>query len=225
LELLSPQLIATTGHLVGQCGLSALRRETFKAVSLESRIALWEQLLDAGKGSCQAMRCEDKPAQIATSAPDRVLFSNIATIQHAADCVHSNIRRTKGSWPDFLSHLQEFSLATGKRAFRSYIHYMVTRMSIKEHPIREVKAMAEFDYEASAELFPSRGRMRQRQSFGYKRFDKAAQALRFAMEDMPRTCLMGAFLEVNERRYGSDEIRRLYESSDYPLMRRDTDDR
>ena len=43
----------------------------------------------------------------------------------------------------------------------------------------------------------------------------------FAMEDLPRACLVGAFLEVNERRYGSDDIRRLYESADYPLTRRD----
>src|SRR5215831_17509877 len=45
-------------------------------------------------------------------------------------------------------------------------------MLFKESSIREVKAMAEFDYNALAELFPSRGRMRQRQSFGYKRFAK-----------------------------------------------------
>jgi hypothetical protein len=84
--------------------------------------------------------------------------------------------------------------------------------------------MAEFDYDALAELFPSRGRTRQRQSFGYKRFAKAAQALRFAMEDMPRTSLVGAYLEVNERRYGSDDICRLYESADYPLTRRSAND-
>jgi len=79
--------------------------------------------------------------------------------------------------------------------------------------------MAEFDYSALAELFPTRG-LRRRQSFMYKRFPKAAQAIRFAMEEMPRASLMGAFLEVNERRYGSDDIRRLYESADYPLTRR-----
>ncbi len=82
--------------------------------------------------------------------------------------------------------------------------------------------MAEFDYNALAELFPNRGRMRQRQSFGYKRFTEAAQAIRFAMEDMPRACLVGAFLEVNERRYGSEDIRRLYESAEYPLTRHGT---
>ena len=80
--------------------------------------------------------------------------------------------------------------------------------------------MAEFNYNALGELFPNRGRMSRRQSFGYKRFPKAAQAIRFAMEDMPRASLVGAFLEVNEQRYGSDDIRRLYESADYPLDRR-----
>ena len=82
--------------------------------------------------------------------------------------------------------------------------------------------MAEFDYDALAELYPNRSRVLRRQSFGYKRFPKAAQAIRFAMEDMPRACLVGAFLEVNEQRYGSDDIRRLYESAEYPLARRST---
>ena len=79
--------------------------------------------------------------------------------------------------------------------------------------------MAEFDYNAAAELFPTRRRLPRRQSFGYKRFSQAAQAIRFAMEDMPPASLVGAFLEVDERRYGGDDIRRLYESAEYPLTR------
>jgi len=79
--------------------------------------------------------------------------------------------------------------------------------------------MAELDYNAAAELFPTRRRLPRRQSFGYKRFAQAAQAIRFAIEDMPPAVLVGAFLEVDERRYGSDEIRRLYESAEYPLIR------
>jgi hypothetical protein len=93
-------------------------------------------------------------------------------------------------------------------------------MSFEERRSRGIKAMAEFNYNALAELYSNRGRMSRRQSFGYKRFPKAAQAIRFAMEDMPRACLVGAFLEVDEQRYGSDDIRRLYESADYPLTRR-----
>jgi hypothetical protein len=79
--------------------------------------------------------------------------------------------------------------------------------------------MAEFDYSAPAELFPTRRRLPRRQSFGYKRFAQAAQAIRFAMEDLPSESLVGAFLEVDEERYGSDDIRRLYESGEYPLTR------
>jgi hypothetical protein len=80
--------------------------------------------------------------------------------------------------------------------------------------------MARFDYDAAAELFPTRRRLPRREPFGYKRFEQAAQAIRFAIEDLPPQCLVGAFLEVDEERYGSDEIRRLYESAEYPLARR-----
>lgn len=80
--------------------------------------------------------------------------------------------------------------------------------------------MAEFDYHSAAELFPTRRRMPRREPFRYKRFAQAAQAIRFAMEDLPPECLIGAFLQIDEQRYGSDEIRRLYESTEYPLTRR-----
>src|ERR1700691_4704209 len=83
----------------------------------------------------------------------------------------------------------------------------------------EVQPMAEFDYHAAAGLFPTRRRLSKRQPFGYKRFADAAEAIRFAMEDVPAESLPGAFLEVDEQRYGSDDIRRLYESAEYPLTR------
>jgi hypothetical protein len=83
--------------------------------------------------------------------------------------------------------------------------------------------MAQFNYNAAAELFPTRRRIPRRQPLGYRRFSRAAHAIRFAIEDLPPELLVGAFLEVDERRYSSDDIRRLYESPDYPLNRRATD--
>jgi len=81
-------------------------------------------------------------------------------------------------------------------------------------------AMTEFDYDATAELFAMRKRPPGRRPLGYKRFAQACHAIRFAIEDLPPESLVGAFLEVDERRYGSDDIRRLYESVEYPLTRR-----
>lgn len=79
--------------------------------------------------------------------------------------------------------------------------------------------MVEFNYTAAAELFATKKRFPRRRSFGYKRFAQAADAIRFAMEDLPPECLVGAYLEVDEQRYGSDDIHRLYESTEYPLIR------
>jgi hypothetical protein len=79
--------------------------------------------------------------------------------------------------------------------------------------------MAFFDYGAAAELFPGRHKTRMIGAVTYKRFAAAGEAIRYAVEVLPASSLLGAFLEVNEERFGSNEIRRLYESVEYPLPR------
>ncbi len=80
--------------------------------------------------------------------------------------------------------------------------------------------MAGFNYGAEAELFPTRGRFSKRQPVTYKRFATAAEAVRYAIEDLHPDLLVGAYLEVDEERFDARGIRDLYASDDFPLPRR-----
>jgi hypothetical protein len=80
-------------------------------------------------------------------------------------------------------------------------------------------AVKPFDYEAVAELFPARSRKFNRQLARYRQFDRAADALRFAIEELPAPLFLGAYLEVEEERFNSNEMRRLYDSAEMPLVR------
>lgn len=77
-----------------------------------------------------------------------------------------------------------------------------------------------FDYDAGAELFPPRPAASSALRFlTYKRFAFASEAIQFAMETLPRAFLLGTYLQIGDERYGHRDIRRLYESGDYPLRR------
>jgi hypothetical protein len=80
--------------------------------------------------------------------------------------------------------------------------------------------MTPFDYAIEAELFSTSSRRSASHSFRYKRFVQAAEAIRFAIEELPPAALIGAYLEIDEERFDCHGIRRLYESDDYPLARR-----
>lgn len=79
--------------------------------------------------------------------------------------------------------------------------------------------MASFSYNTPAELFPSRRNVRARGAVTYRRFPTAADAIRFAVEELPPQFLAGTYLEVDEERFDSDGIRQLYDRADYPLPR------
>src|SRR5262249_55541542 len=58
-----------------------------------------------------------------------------------------------------------------------------------------------------------------RQPLRYRRFATAAEAIRFAVEELPAVAL-GAWMQVGDQRFDADDIQRLYESDDFPLQQR-----
>lgn len=79
--------------------------------------------------------------------------------------------------------------------------------------------MRAFDYTAGAGLYPCKT-VRRQSHLRYKRFESAAEALRFAIEDMPTSLLRGSVLEVEDFRLDGAQMRQLYDSESYPLPRR-----
>jgi len=79
--------------------------------------------------------------------------------------------------------------------------------------------MDKFDFRAPAELFPSRNR-KVASKVKYRRFDKAADAIRFAVEDLPEPLLLGATIQIGDERFGHQQIRALYDSAEFPLKRK-----
>lgn len=79
--------------------------------------------------------------------------------------------------------------------------------------------MPRFDYTAPAEIFGSGGFSKRRHPVAYRRFESGAEAVRFAVEQVPTAFLVGMILESDEERFDHRGIRTLYDSAKYPLVR------
>jgi len=77
-----------------------------------------------------------------------------------------------------------------------------------------------FDYGIPAELFMGKRKGGPRQPLRYRRFATAAEAILFAVEELPAVRALGAWMQVGDERFDGDDIQRLYESDDFPLQRR-----
>jgi hypothetical protein len=77
--------------------------------------------------------------------------------------------------------------------------------------------MPPFDYNAPAELFLAKRTKSSREN--YRRFATAAEAIRYAIEDLRTPKAFGVWLQVGDERFNRSEIQRLYEAADSPLTK------
>jgi hypothetical protein len=89
---------------------------------------------------------------------------------------------------------------------------------VRDQAERHARELSGFDYGAAAELFPSRNKKGKTHA-RYRRFDTAAEAVRFAVEELPPPALLGAYLVIDDERFGAEQIQYLYENAAYPLQR------
>ncbi len=90
--------------------------------------------------------------------------------------------------------------------------------AVAEPAGKPARDLTGFDYDAAAELFIARSRAAASRP-KYQRFDTAAEAVRFVVEELPAAVLPGAYLLVEEVRFSVADIRSLYDSAGYPLAR------
>jgi hypothetical protein len=76
------------------------------------------------------------------------------------------------------------------------------------------------DYRMEAGLFFSRTEKSSNKSLIFRRFGRAADAIRYAVEELSPRILASCSLEVNGFHYFGREIRPLYDSEAFPLRRR-----
>lgn len=79
--------------------------------------------------------------------------------------------------------------------------------------------MTAFDYSLPAEIYASRGGGARSRPITFYRFDNAADAIAFVIEQLPGEMQLGTVMEIGEDRFTGDEIRRLYGSDNFPRAR------
>ena len=76
-----------------------------------------------------------------------------------------------------------------------------------------------FAFEAPAEIYASGSSRTRNGPVSYRRFPSSAEAIRFAVEELPQLLQRGTVMEVGDQRLEFADIRALYDSDAYPLPR------
>ncbi len=76
------------------------------------------------------------------------------------------------------------------------------------------------DYASEASLYYAKNTHPKQKSLVYRKFAIAAEAIRFAVEELSPKVLNGCSLEVNDIHYFGRQIRPLYDDCAFPLRRK-----
>ena len=76
------------------------------------------------------------------------------------------------------------------------------------------------EYRMEAALYFPKNTQAKQRSLAFRRFSQAAEAIRFAVEELAPKAFNSCSLEVNGLHYFGREIRPLYDSEAFPLRRR-----
>lgn len=76
-----------------------------------------------------------------------------------------------------------------------------------------------FDYAAPAGVFTRHGRGRRGSSAKYRRFQSAAEAIRYVIEELPPPLWPGISLETGDETLDHNQVLKLYKAETYPLDR------
>ena len=79
--------------------------------------------------------------------------------------------------------------------------------------------MSNFDYDAPAEVYLTNSWGAKNNPVTYRRFDRSADAIRFAIEELNDRMQRGIAMEVGDDRFEIAQILELYNSDHYPLIR------
>lgn len=79
--------------------------------------------------------------------------------------------------------------------------------------------MTRFNYRLPGEIFIPKFSGTRRLGLTYRRFETAAEAVRFAVETLPTAALTACTVETDGGRLGSRELKALYADARYPLAR------
>jgi hypothetical protein len=82
-----------------------------------------------------------------------------------------------------------------------------------------MEEVEKFEYEAPAELYSSGSVGSRKHPVSYRRFASGAEAIRFAIEELPQLLQRSTVMEAGDSRFEFAAIRALYDSEDYPLAR------